>query len=66
MLKKTWMTTYFFKQWLTFFYISIPGTFFKKTYMDGHGSHVIIQALEQTVELGLDMVTLISHMSHVL
>jgi hypothetical protein len=34
--------------------------------LDGHGSHVIIQALEQATKLGLDMVTLLSHTSHVL
>jgi hypothetical protein len=32
--------------------------------LDGHGSHVIIQALEQVTKLGLDMMTLPSHMSH--
>jgi len=32
---------------------------------DGHGSHVTIEALEQTIELSLDMVTLLAHTSHV-
>jgi hypothetical protein len=34
--------------------------------LDGHGPHVIIQALEQASKLKLDMVTLLSHMSHTL
>jgi hypothetical protein len=29
--------------------------------LNGHGSHIIIQVLEQTTKLGLDMVTLTSH-----
>jgi hypothetical protein len=34
--------------------------------LDGHGSHVTIEALEQAVELRLDMVTLFAHTLHVL
>jgi hypothetical protein len=32
--------------------------------LDGHGFQVIIQALEQTIEAGLNMVTLLTHISH--
>ncbi len=34
--------------------------------MDGHGFHVTIQALEQVVKVGVDMVTLLAHTSHAL
>jgi hypothetical protein len=34
--------------------------------LQGHGSHVTIQTLEQAIELGLDMLTLPLHMSHAL
>jgi len=34
--------------------------------MDGHGFHVILQAIEQAHQFGLNMVTLWSHISHVL
>jgi hypothetical protein len=33
---------------------------------NGHGSHVTIKALEQTIERSLDMVTLLAHSSHAL
>jgi len=32
--------------------------------LDGHGFQVIIQALEQTIEAGLKMVTLLTNFSH--
>ncbi len=34
--------------------------------LEGHGSHVTLQAIEQTYEVGLDMITLPSHTSHAL
>jgi ABC-type Fe3+-hydroxamate transport system substrate-binding protein len=34
--------------------------------MDGDGSHVILQAIKQAQQFGLDMVTLPSHTSHAL
>jgi hypothetical protein len=33
---------------------------------NGHGSHVTIEALEETIELSLDMVTLLAHILHAL
>jgi hypothetical protein len=57
MQKKVWMTTYLFKQQLGFlFYKSIIGGFLKK--MTSSDSKWATQALEQVVEVGLDMVTL--------
>jgi len=34
--------------------------------LDGHGSHITIQALKHIAEVGLDMVTLFAHTSHAL
>jgi len=32
--------------------------------LDGHGSHVTLEAIEQVKEFGLNMITLPSHISH--
>jgi hypothetical protein len=32
--------------------------------IDGHGSHVTLEAIEQAQTFGLDMITLPSHTSH--
>jgi hypothetical protein len=34
--------------------------------LDGHGSHVTFEAIEQVQEFGLDMITLLSHTSNAL
>ncbi len=34
--------------------------------LDGHGSHVPLEAIKQAKEFGLDMITLPSHTSHAL
>jgi hypothetical protein len=34
--------------------------------IDGHGSHVTLEAIEQAYEVGLDMITFPSHTSHAL
>lgn len=34
--------------------------------MDGHGSHVTLEAIEQVQQIGLDIITLFFHTSHVL
>jgi hypothetical protein len=34
--------------------------------LDGHGSHVTLEATKQTQEFGLDISTIPSHRSHVL
>ncbi len=65
MQKKVWMTTYLFKQQLGFlFYKSIIGGFLKK--MTSSDSKWATQALEQVVEVGLDMVTLPTYTWHAL
>ncbi len=34
--------------------------------LDGHGSHVMLEAISEAQAFGLDMVTLLAHTSHVL
>jgi hypothetical protein len=62
------MTIYLFNHWLIFLQIYLRGFSQKNQHLlipNGHGSHVTIEALEQTIELSLDMVTLLAHTSHV-
>jgi hypothetical protein len=67
---KTWMTTFLFKKFLSFFKRSIPSgisiTNRHLLILDGHGSHVTLEAIEQVQEFGLDMIILPSHTSHAL
>jgi hypothetical protein len=70
MQKKTWMTSYLLKEWLFSFNKFIPWGISQDNphllILDGHVSHVMIEAFEQVIEIGLDMVTLPSHTSHAL
>jgi hypothetical protein len=70
MQSKAWMTTFFFKEFMSFFKRSIPSkisiTNRHMLILDGHGSHVTLEAIEQAQEFGLDMITLPSHTSHAL
>jgi hypothetical protein len=34
--------------------------------MDGHGSHVTLEAIKQVQQIGLHIITFFSHTSHVL
>jgi hypothetical protein len=34
--------------------------------LNGHGNHVTFETIKQTIEFGLDMITLPSHTSHAL
>jgi len=67
---KTWMTSFLFKDFLSFFKRSIPSGISPSNHhlliLDGHGSHVSLKAIEQAQQFGLDMITLLSHTSHVL
>jgi len=68
MQSKAWMTTSFFKEFLSFFKRSIrSGISLTNRHLfilDGHGSHVTFVAIEQAKEIGLNMITLPSHTSH--
>jgi len=70
MQSKAWMTTFLFKEFLSFFkrFISsrISITNRHPFILDGHGSHVTLEAIEQAQKFGLDMITIPSHASHAL
>jgi hypothetical protein len=67
---KAWMITFLFKEFSFFFKRFIPSgisiTNRHLLILDGHGSHVTLEAIEQAQEFGLDMITLPSHTSHAL
>jgi hypothetical protein len=48
---KAWMTSFLFKEFLSIFKKSIPGGIFPISHhlliIDGHGSHVNLEAIEQ-------------------
>jgi hypothetical protein len=58
------------KDFLSFFKRSIPSGISPSNHhlliLDGHGSHVNLEAIEQAQQFGLDMIALPSHTSHVL
>ncbi len=62
--------TFLFKEFLFFFTKFIPsGISITNRYrliLDGHGSHVTFEAIEQTQEFGLDVIIVPSHTSHAL
>jgi hypothetical protein len=70
MQSKAWVITFLFKEFLSFFKRSIPSgisiTNRNLFILDGHGSHVTLEAIEQAQEFGLDMITVPSHTSHAL
>jgi len=67
---KAWMTTFLFKKNLSFFKSFIPNeisiTNRHLLILDGHGSHVTFEAIEQAQKFGLDMIILPSHTSNAL
>jgi hypothetical protein len=67
---KTWMTSFLFKEFLSFFKRSIIGGMFPSNHhlliLNGHGPHVNLKIIEQVQQFGLDMIPLPSHTSHVL
>jgi len=66
MQSKAWMKTFLFKDF--FFKSSIPGGISINNkhllILDGLGSHVTLEVIEQASEFGLNMVTLLSHTFH--
>jgi len=68
MQSKAWMTTFLFKEFLFFFKKCIPSgisiTNRHLLILDGHGSHVTLEAIKQAQAFGLDVITLPSHTSH--
>jgi hypothetical protein len=70
MLKKAWMIKKLFKEFSSFFNELIPCGNFHSNYhllsLDGLGSHAMIEIIEHVQQIGLDIITLSSHMSHAL
>ncbi len=70
MQSKTWIITFLFKKFMFFFKRFIPSgisiTNGHLLILDGHGSHVTLEVIEQAQEFGLDMIILLSHTSHAL
>jgi hypothetical protein len=70
MQSKTWMMFFLSKEFLSFFKRSIPKDIFQSKLhllvLDGGGSHVTLEAIKQTQQFGLNMVTLPFHTSHAL
>jgi hypothetical protein len=64
------MTSFLFKKFLSFSKRFVPrGISLTKRHLlilDGHSSHVTLEAIEQTHEFGLDMVILLVHTFHAL
>jgi hypothetical protein len=70
MQKKTWMTSFLFKEFLSFSKRFIPRGFSLTNrhllILDEHSNHVTLEAIKQAHEFGLNMVTLPTHTSHAL
>jgi len=68
MQSKAWITTYLFKEFLSVFKGSILGEISQTNrhlhILDGHGSHVTLETIEQAKKFGLDMIILPLHTSH--
>jgi hypothetical protein len=64
------MIIFLFKEFLSFFNKSIPsGTSLNKQHLlvlNGHGSHVMLEAIEHVIFFESDMITLPSHTSNAL
>jgi hypothetical protein len=67
---KAWMTNFLFKIFLFFFKRLVLGGISPSNchllVLDGHGSHVSLEAIEHAQQFGLYMITLPSHTSHAL
>jgi hypothetical protein len=64
------MIMFIFKEFKNFFKKYLPNENFQTNrhlvILDGHGSHVTLEAIKQAHQFGLDMITLPSHTSHAL
>jgi hypothetical protein len=68
MQSKAWMTTFLFKEFLSFFkrfiLSGISSTNKHLLILDEHGSHVTLEVIEQVKEFELDLITLPLHTFH--
>jgi hypothetical protein len=70
MQANAWMIVFLFKKFLSFFKRSIPSGISQTSHhlliLDGRGSDVTLEAIEQVMDFGLNMITLPSNTSHAL
>jgi hypothetical protein len=72
MARKAWMSGPLFYAWLSHFIARIRESFDLSPtsrhllVLDGHNSHVTLEVIHKVAQVGIDMVTLPSHISHVL
>jgi hypothetical protein len=70
MQNKAWMTNFMFKKFLLFFKRSVLSGVSQTNYhlliMDGHGSHVTLEAIEQVQEFGNLGHLVFSYLPHIL
>ena len=63
-----WMTKELFLSWLFHFDASVPGGVSPNNrhllILDGHGSHMAVQTIEEANNLGIDLLTLPAHTTH--
>jgi len=68
MQTKTWMTTFLFKLFLSFFNWLLLGGISQTNchllILDGHGPHVTLDAIKQAMDFRLNIITLLSHTSY--
>ncbi len=64
------MVMFIFKEFFSIFKKYVPNENFQTNQhliiLDGHGSHVTLEAIKQSHQFGLDMITFPSHTSHAL
>jgi len=65
-----WMTKELFLNWLCHFATSVPSGVSPENIhlliLDGHGSHMALQTIEETNIFGIDLLTLLPHTTHIL
>ena len=72
MQPNTWMTKWLFESWISHFIQCLrkgPGIDLSNRHLlvlDGHNSHVTLEVVRIAMDLGLDIISLPSHMSHAL
>ena len=63
-----WMTKELFLSWLFHFAASVPGGILPNNrhllILDGHGSHMVVQTIDEANNLGIDLLTLPAHTTH--
>ena len=70
MQPNAWMTRWLFKSWISHFIECLkkgPGLNLENKHLlilDGHNSHVTLEVVKTTMEVGLDIITLLSHTCH--